>query len=140
MFAKLVTFFRPNQVFPFLVAFRWASLLPALLTLNAGGRSEQLLSPMFVFGIAFLVNLVISLTNHRLNKLVIDHPLLLSIDLIFAASILVVSGSPYSPYYLYALSPLLAGAFFFQLRGALIVSAIFTPLFLLGNSFKRSTA
>lgn len=136
MFAKLVTFFRPNQVFPFLVAFRWASLLPALLTLNAGGQSEQLLSPMFVFGIAFLVNLVISLTNHRLNKLVIDHPLLLSIDLIFAASILVVSGSPYSPYYLYALSPLLAGAFFFQLRGALIVSAIFTPLFLLGNSFK----
>jgi len=140
MFAKLVTFFRPNQVFPVLVAFRWASLLPALLTLNAGGQSEQLLSPMFVFGIAFLVNLVISLTNHRLNKLVIDHPLLLSIDLIFAASILVVSGSPYSPYYLYALSPLLAGAFFFQLRGALIVSAIFTPLFLLGNSFKRSIA
>ena len=136
MFARLVTFFRPNRALPFLVAYRWASLLPALLTFNAEGQSGQLISPILVLAVAFVANLFISLTNHRLNKLVIDHPLLLSIDLIFTASMLAVSSGSYGPYYLYALSPLLAGALFFQLRGALIVSAIYTPLYLLGNYFQ----
>jgi len=136
MFARLVTFFHPNRALPFLVAYRWASLLPALLTLNAEGQSGQSISPILVFAVAFVVNLFISLTNHRLNKLVIDHPSLLSMDLLFTASMLAVSGGSHSPYYLYALSPLLAGAFFFQLRGALIVSAIYTPLYLLGNYFQ----
>ncbi len=136
MFARLVTFFHPNRALPFLVAYRWASLLPALLTLNADGQSGQSISPILVFAVAFVVNLFIYLTNHRLNKLVIDHPSLLSMDLLFTASMLAVSGGSHSPYYLYALSPLLAGAFFFQLRGALIVSAIYTPLYLLGNYFQ----
>ncbi|MEW5831179.1 MAG: sensor histidine kinase, partial [Chloroflexota bacterium] len=39
------------------------------------------------------------------------------------------------PYYLYALNPLLAGAFFFQMRGALTASAIFTPLYLAAYYF-----
>jgi hypothetical protein len=68
-------------------------------------------------------NLFISLANRKLNKLVIDHPAFLIVDLVFTAGLLAVSGGSQSPYYLYALSPLLAGAFFFQMRGALVVSA-----------------
>jgi signal transduction histidine kinase len=133
MFAKLVTFFRPSRVFLFLVAFRWASLIPGLLTLGIANQPEQLLSPVWIFGIALLANLFISLTNHKLNQLVIDHPTLISIDLLFSAGLLAISGGSHSPYYLYALSPLLAGAFFFRMQGALTSSAIFTPLYLLSG-------
>ena len=139
MFAKLVTFFHPGRVFMFLVAFRWASLLPALLVLSIGSRSDQLISPLWVFGLAFLANFFISLANRQLNRQVIEHPALLGIDLLFSAGLIAVSGGTSSPYYLYALSPLLAGAFFFQTRGAMMVSTFFTPLYLLGNYLNSQT-
>jgi len=139
MQAKLVSFFHIGRAFSFLLAYRWASLLPVLLTLNFEGRSEQILPPIQVFGIAFVVNLTILLVNRQLNKLVIAHPALLGIDLFFSAGILTISGGANSPYYLYALSPLLAGAFFFQMRGALAVSSTFTPLYLLSNYFGSQT-
>jgi signal transduction histidine kinase len=133
MFAKLVTFFHPSRAFSFLVAYRWAALIPGLLTMGLGNQSAQILSPFLVFGIALLANLFISLTNRRLNRLVMDRPALISIDLIFAALLLAVSGGLHSPYYLYALSPLLAGAFFFQMRGALYTAAFYTPFYLLAG-------
>jgi len=136
---KLQLAFQSNQVFAFLIVFRWASLFPAALTIVTGHQTKGLLPPVLVLGIAFLVNLVISLTNRQLNKLVIDHPALLSTDLLLTASILAISGGPHSPYYLYALSPLLAGAFFFQMRGALAASLVFTPLYLAGNYFISQT-
>ena len=140
MFEKLVTFFHHSRVFTFLVAYRWASLLPALLTSNVSNQSGQLPSPFWVFGIALIANLVISLTNRKLNHLVVEYPAFLGIDLAFMAGILVFSGGPHSPYYLYALSPLLAGAFFFQIRGALIGSLVFTPLYLFGVYLNLQTA
>jgi signal transduction histidine kinase len=99
-----------------------------------GAPSTTPLSAAGSLGIALLANLVISLFHHSLNKLVIRYPLLLGIDLLFCAGLLAVSGGDRSPYYLYALSPLLAGAFFFQMRGAILVSIFFTPLYLLANS------
>lgn len=69
-----------------------------------------------------------------------DHPALIGVDLIFSAGMLAISGSSHSPYYLYALSPLLAGAFFFQMRGALILSLIFTPFYLAGNYLGTTTS
>src|SRR6266508_1829112 len=130
MFAKLVTFFRFNRALPFLVSFRWASLIPALLTLDHNNE-QVLLSPWIVFGIAVLANAIISVFNRRLNQLLSDHPFAMGIDLLFSAGILAVSGGSHSPYYLYALSPLLAGAFFFQIQRALIGSLVFTPLYLI---------
>ena len=119
MYQKLLSVFQTNRVFAFLVIFRWASLLPAILTVNFGDQpAGQLLQPVMVLGIALLANLVISLTNRQLNKLVFEHPAFLGVDLIFSAGILATSGGSYSPYYLYALSPLWAGAVFFQCRGA----------------------
>src|SRR6266542_2456848 len=139
MFAKLVTFFHVSRIFTFLLAFRWAALILGLLTLGIAYQSGQLLSPIFVFSVALIANLFISLANRQLNQLVIDHPTFIGIDLLFSAAILAVSGGFHSPYYLYALSPLLAGAFFFQMRGALSVSAVFTPLYLMGNYLNSQT-
>ena len=133
MFTKIVTFIHTHRVFSFLVAFRWASLIPGLLTLGIANQPEQLLSPVWVFGIALLANLLISLTSRQLNQLVINHPALISLDLIFSAGILASSGGSHSPYYVYALSPLLAGALFFQMRGAVVGSMLFTPLYLIGS-------
>ncbi len=139
MFEKLVSFFHSSRVFSFLAAYRWASLLPALLILNTKSRSEPTLQPILVFGIAFLANLIIFFANRQLNKFVAAYPAILGVDLIFSAGILAVSGGANSPYYLYTLSPLLAGAFFFQMRGALSVASIFTPLYLLSNYFGAQT-
>ncbi|HLF74759.1 MAG TPA: GAF domain-containing sensor histidine kinase [Anaerolineales bacterium] len=132
MFSNLVTFFRSSRVFPFLVVFRWASLIPAVLTLRYH-EGQGIFSPLAILLLAILANAVISVFNRRLNQLVLNHPPALGIDLLFSAGILAISGGSLSPYYLYALSPLLAGAFFFQLRGALVVSTVFTPLYFIGN-------
>jgi signal transduction histidine kinase len=131
MFEKLVTFVRARRVFAFLLAFRWASLVPALLLIGQD-REDALLSSPWVLLIAVLANTVISLFNRHLNQWVINHPPALGVDMFFSAGILAISGGSSSPYFLYALSPLLAGAFFFQLRGALTAAAVFTPLYLLG--------
>ena len=121
-----------NQIFTFLVLFRWASLIPALLG-TSYPDNPGMFSPWAVFGLCAIVNTIISFFNRPLNQLVMDHPLTLGVDFLFSAGILTASGGIHSPYYLYALSPLLAGAFFFQVRGALIGALLFTPLYLVSH-------
>ena len=133
MFSRLVTFFRDSQVFPFLVVFRWASLSPAALTLNYH-EGQGIFPPLTMLMLAVLANAVISVFDRQLDQLVMDHPLARRVDLFFCAWVLAISGGSHSPYYLYALSPLLAGAFFFQVPGAIAGSIAFTPLYLLANS------
>jgi signal transduction histidine kinase len=135
MFAKLVTFFHPSRVFHVLLGYRWVSLLPPLLLLtdNTHNNYPNLLSPISALFVALLTNIVITLFNCPLNKFVIEYPPVIGLDLLFCAALLAVSGGVHSPYYLYALSPLLAGAFFFQLRGAIGISAAFTPMYIVGN-------
>lgn len=132
MLSKFDSYFRPDRAFVFLVTFRWAALLPALWVLAAGGMQA---APwrFWIFAAALLANLAITMVNRRLNEAVMKFPLLLGLDLLFVGGILGLSGGAYSPYYLYALSPLLAGAFLFEVRGALVVSLVFTPLYLMAN-------
>jgi signal transduction histidine kinase len=120
-----------RKIFIFLVAFRWASLLPGLWLLFQGPEIASGLSPLPVLLVAVGNTLLISLFYHRLNRWLVQHPWLLGFDLVFTAGLLAVSGGTYSPYYLYALSPLLAGAFFFQIRGAVLISAMYTVFYLL---------
>jgi len=129
MCKKIQSVFQDSPIFTFLVIFRWASLIPAMLSLNSEAR-QAAFYPAAVLIIATLANALISVFNRRLNQLVINYPLALGIDLVFSAGILVVSDGTQSPYYLYALSPLLAGAFFFHFRGALFGSLAFTLLYL----------
>jgi len=135
MLAKLESLFRSDRAFSFLLLFRWASLIPALLTIS--DNATGLISPIIVVLLALLANLTISIFNRPLNKLVATAPFALGIDLLFSASLLSLSGGARSPYFLYALSPLLACAFFFQLRGAISGAAFFTPLYLLSDFIFR---
>jgi hypothetical protein len=132
MYKKIQTIFRDQRIFTFLVIFRWAALIPALLSLNSDAR-QGAFYPLAVLVVAALVNVLISVFNRSLNQLVLNYPLALGIDLLFSAGILAVSGGTQSSYYLYALSPLLAGAFFFQGRGALLGALVFTLLYLAAN-------
>ena len=136
MFAKLVTFFHPSRVFPVLVAYRWAALLPAFIVIadNSHKNSPDIFSPISALSIAILANIFITIFNRPLNQFVIDHPFAVGIDLLFCGGLIAVSGGYHSPYYLYALSPLLAGAFFFQVRGAIAVSLAFTPFYFLAGT------
>ena len=133
MYKKIQSIFQDDRIFTFLVIFRWVSLIPALLSLNT--IRTAYVSSIVAFAIAALANLFISLFHQKLNKLVIRYPLTLGIDLIFSAGLLALSGGTRSPYYLYALSPLMAGSFFFQLQGALLGALAFTPLYLLSSYF-----
>lgn len=134
---KLNISFRTDRVFLFLVLFRWAALLPPLLTLNK--TPGTLIFPSGVFGAALLVNLVISILNRPLNRLVEKYPILLGVDLAFCAAVLAASGGIGSPYYFYALSPLLVGALLFQMRGALLsAAALFASFFLTADRFSAS--
>ena len=132
MFASLVAFFHPSRIFHVLVAYRWASLLPALLLLtdNTHTNTPNFPTPLSALVVVLLANTFITVFNRPLNKFVIEIPFAIGLDLLFCAAILAASGGLHSAYYLYALSPLLAGAFFFQLRGAVAISAAFTPLYL----------
>jgi len=127
MLKRVESILKENRVFIILILFRWASLLPVLFSLD---RSGALLSPLLVFALALLGSVVVTGLNRRLNKIVLEYPPMLGIDMAFSTFILIVSGGAHSPYYLYVLSPLLAGAFFFQVRGALTASLVFTPLYL----------
>ena len=122
------------RIFLFLVSYRWASLIPALwLVLYP---SENLsVNLHWVLGIAAANNLLITLFHRPLNQRLLTNPGLLGVDLLFSAGLLAFSGGSESPFYLYALSPLLAGAFFFQFKGALAVTATFTPLFWMALRF-----
>lgn len=132
MLSKIETLFRSDRIFPFLVAFRWASLITALpiLIQKDGMDSPPFFSALWTFLIVVLANAVVTIFNRPLNRLVTERPFVMAIDLLFCAFVLAVSGGAHSPYYLYALSPLLAGAFFFQMRGALGTAVSFTPLYL----------
>ncbi len=136
MITRVESIFRSNRVFIFLVIFRWVSLIPALLML---GKTNALIHPLLVLALALAINGIVALFNRPLNRMVIEKPIFLSIDLLFSAFILAISGGSHSPYYLYALSPLLAGAFFFQVRGALTASLLFTPLFIFANTYNPQT-
>ncbi|MEW5938347.1 MAG: sensor histidine kinase [Chloroflexota bacterium] len=135
MLSKLESLFRSDRVFSFLVLFRWASLLPALVTMNESATGS--VSSPIVILVAFLANLVVSVFNRSLNKMVVSAPFLLGVDLLFSAGLLALSGGTRSPYFLYVLGPLLAGAFFFQMRGALSAALVFTPLYLLADLASR---
>ncbi len=136
MFAKLEALFNSGRVFLFLVTFRWFSLLVAALALFVPSDETQIatfLSNLRIFLFIIFVNLFVSLFVRHINQLIIKYPIIIGIDLIFGAFVLFISGGSYSPYYLFSLSPLLASAFFFHVRGAVISAIFFTFLYFVAD-------
>lgn len=128
MFRRIETLFHSDRVFIFLLLYRWLTIAPALFTLFS--NSPQKNPALTTFFIVLAMNGFISIFNRPLNQAVLHTPIFMGLDIIFTAVLLAVSGGINSPYYLYALSPVLASAFFFQLRGALLASLFFTPLYI----------
>jgi signal transduction histidine kinase len=122
-----------QQVLRLLVFYRWFSLIPAVLLLATGLSHTALFLLSATLAGAVFVNLLITLLGDRLNALLKHHPLLLTIDLLFCFALIALTGGWDTPYYLYSLSPLLAAAFFFQLRGALLAAAAMAGLLVLAG-------
>lgn len=122
-----------RQVLRLLVFYRWFSLIPAILLLATGLSHAALPTLSVTLAGAASVNLFITLLGDRLNALLKCRPWLLTIDLLFCYALIVLTGGWNTPYYLYSLSPLLAAAFFFQLRGALLGATAMAGLLILGG-------
>lgn len=115
-----------HDVFLFLLGYRWLCLLPVALALwlaPAGNNAA------FILGLALADNLLLTVFHPRINRLVRHFPIALGIDLLLVALFIALTGGAASPYYLYALCPLFAAAFFFQLRGGLAVAAVLTVFY-----------
>jgi signal transduction histidine kinase len=124
-----------HDIFLFLLGYRWLSLLPvglALWLVPAPVGNDAL-----VLLIALADNLLLTVFHPRINRLVRQIPIVLGIDLLLVAIFISLTGGTASPYYLYALCPLLAAAFFFQLRGGVTTAfalTLFYTLVLTANS------
>ncbi|MHB8620891.1 MAG: GAF domain-containing sensor histidine kinase, partial [Chloroflexota bacterium] len=79
--------------------------------------------------LAAIDNAVPSLFHRQLNRLVVEYPLLFLADLAFSAFLIGASGGARSPYYLYALGPLLAAGLFFEVEGGLLAAGVFSVLY-----------
>ncbi len=101
----------PHRVFKFLILYRWLSLIPPLVTLFL--TDEKTLT-LLTFLVTAGINVLISLFPRQLNRALRARPWLLALDLSLTAVLVALTGGWQSPYYLYALNPLLAAAFFFQ--------------------------
>lgn len=119
------------RIFQLLLLYRWASLIPPLIaaiTLTAMAKES---APAWgVLLTAVFINSIILIFATQLNRAVGTHPTLLLLDLFIAAAIIALTGGWQSSYSLYVMSPLMAAAFFFQWRGALITATVFTPLYI----------
>ncbi len=113
-------------MFRLLVLYRWLSLIPAVLALAVSTALVPATSALLA---AALVNLLITLFPARLNSTVRGRPWLLSLDLLLCSLLAGLTGGWSTPYYLYAFSPLLAAALFFELKGAWLAASGMAVLF-----------
>lgn len=137
-----------ESIFLFLLATRWIALVPPALSLlrwtlwpmpqpspfapaTALAAMPASTLTWALFLLALSSNLLLSWFHPRLNVWLTRRPYLLGIDMALMAAILAFTGGTASPYYFFAVSPLMASAFFFQIRGGMIASLCFVPLYLL---------
>lgn len=122
----------PQDIFGLLVLYRWLSLVAPLLSLLS--ESQTVATGLPALSLAVIPNLLITFNAERVNRLLRRHPALLATDLLLVSTLVAITGGATSPYFLYALSPLIAAAFFFHLRGALLAASILAPLYVIASS------
>lgn len=109
-----------------LLAYRWGSLLPAVWLLATAVERH---SPALLLAAAAGTTLLLTAGYAYLGRSFLEHPLVLGADLLGVIGLLLLSNPSHNPYGLYALSPLLTGAFFIRSRGVLGLAAGFTALY-----------
>ncbi len=114
----------------FLLAYRWASLLLAMwLFVITTDAVEGGISLAMLLAISIGSTLLITVLHIPRGLKLLDNPLIIGLDILLISILLTFSGVTRSPFNLYALSPLLAGALFFQMRGALLAAGGFTVIY-----------
>lgn len=121
-----------ETTFRFMVFYRWLALGAALLLTIFIPNFRMIISPLVIVTITIIYTLILTLASRPINHWLRRYPLLLGLDLGFVGGLLALTGGWHSPYYLYALSPILAAAFFFLLRGALISATVMAIFFAAG--------
>ncbi|MCS6826392.1 MAG: GAF domain-containing sensor histidine kinase [Caldilinea sp.] len=117
-----------TQVIQVLLLFRWASLAPALIVWLISPAAAPLTGWMLLA--LATITAIISLRHRTLNRWLQQKPWLLSIDLALSAAAIALTDGVISAFYFHALSPILAAAFFFKIRGGLTTALAFTPLYI----------
>jgi len=121
-----------DRILQFLLVYRWVSILPTLWLF--GDRPEAAvptLSPTLLLTFAVGSTLLVTLSYLQFKWHWLNTPLWLSLDILLATLLLVFSGFTHSPYYFYALSVLLLGTYLLEMPLALLLTGIFTLLYLL---------
>jgi signal transduction histidine kinase len=127
LLANLRAFTPQRSLYFFLLIYRWASLLLAMwLFLVTTDVFVPGVSLSVLLAISLVITLVITVLHVPYNLKLFESPIFLGADLIITVVLLTFSGATRSPYTLYALSPLLAGALFFSFKGALLATAAFS--------------
>jgi diguanylate cyclase (GGDEF)-like protein/PAS domain S-box-containing protein len=119
---------REENIFLFLLGVRWISLLPPLLAFWLHPTPNAV--AVFIFIIALLSTIILSVFQAQFNRLVLQKPTFLLLDMALSTTFIAFTGGMDSPYDRYARLPLLAAAFFFQIRGGLVAAAAFVPLYI----------
>ena len=128
---NLATTTDQQRIFSGLLIYRWLSLIPplAVLLFNSGAR-DALPRHVLALSLAVATTTAITLFARRLNRRLRRQPALLLLDLLLAGFLLALTGGWQSPYYLYALSPLLVAGLFFHVRGAIVATTVLLLLYL----------
>ena len=109
---------RHYQLFSLLIIYRWGSLIPPLWGLITFRQIHQeTYLPIVLFLIAVSFTLFTTAFYKPIIRILLRYPILLGVDLIVSIVFLVVDNGNSNLYYLYLISPILAGGFFFQVRG-----------------------
>ncbi len=108
-----------RKVFRLLVLYRWLSLIPAVLPTIEAASPERTRAVSALLAAA-VANLLITLFAAQLNTALQRRPWLMTLDLLLCTVFAALTGGWNTAFYLYCFSPLLAAAFFFEMRGALL--------------------
>jgi signal transduction histidine kinase len=131
LFALNINIFTPQRpLYLFLLIYRWASLLLAMwLFLFATDVFVPGVSLSVLLALSLGATVAVTILHIPFQSRLFEHPLFVTIDLILAIVLLTFSGATRSPYTLYALSPLLTAALFFQGRVTLLTVVSFSVLY-----------
>lgn len=115
-----------------LILYRWISF--GLIVLIYFLQQDAKISPVILFAIIlfmFFYNLLITLFYTRLFKEIRRYPCLLGLDICICTFMIYTSGGWRSPFYLYALSPLLVAGYIYKTKMVFIWAGILSGLYYL---------
>lgn len=115
---------------------RWATMANVVLIYMVGLDAGSLI----LFGLANAYNLILMFFWRRILTLVQRYPLLLMVDITFAAMLMIATGGSWaSPYYLYAMASMVIAALLTGVRYGLALAIYLSSLYMVGFFINEDT-